>query len=55
MFGLIYSGLWLAMAAAWITNLIDAIDHEFWLLILASVVFFPVGIVRGIGIWFGVW
>lgn len=55
MFGVTYLIFWAAMVGAWLTNLINAIEHEFWLLILASVVFFPVGIVRGIGIWFGVW
>lgn len=55
MFGVTYFLLRVAMFLAWITNLIDAIDREYWVLLLTSVILFPVGIVRGIGIWFGVW
>lgn len=41
--------------AAWLTHIIDTISDGEWLLLIAGAIAFPVGIIHGIGIWFGVW
>lgn len=41
--------------AAWGTHVITCIQDEAWLFLIAGAVAFPVAIVHGVGIWFGVW
>ncbi len=41
--------------AAWLTHVINTIQNEEWFFLLAGAIFAPIGIVHGIGIWFGVW
>jgi hypothetical protein len=54
-------GTFLALAivitsiAGWLTHIITCIVREEWLLLIAGAVAAPVGVVHGIGIWFGVW
>jgi hypothetical protein len=49
----------LAMAglayAAWLTSIVFCAANDRWPLLVASAAFFPVGIVHGMGIWFGGW
>jgi hypothetical protein len=49
----------LAMAglayAAWLTSIVFCAANDHWPLLVASAAFFPVGIVHGMGIWFGGW
>lgn len=40
---------------AWATHVITCITHHEWGLLIAGAIGFPIGIVHGIGIWFGVW
>lgn len=40
---------------AWITHLVTCFSTEAWGFLIAGALFFPIGIVHGIGIWFGVW
>jgi hypothetical protein len=42
-----------ACIAAWATHVIICIKTASWLLLVAGAVAFPVGIVNGFGIWFG--
>ncbi len=39
--------------AAWFTHVVTAIQSEQWVFLLAGALFFPVGIIHGIGVWFG--
>ena len=39
--------------AAWITHVINTIQDQQWILLIVGALVFPVGIIHGIGIWFG--
>jgi hypothetical protein len=41
--------------AAWLTSIVFCAANGGRPLLIAAAVFFPVGIVHGIGIWFGGW
>jgi hypothetical protein len=41
--------------AAWLTSIVFCAAHGTRPLLVASAAFFPVGIVHGVGIWFGGW
>lgn len=49
------TAFFIAMVAAWATHVIVSIMREEWFLLIAGALAFPVGIVHGVGIWFGVW
>lgn len=40
--------------AAWLTHVIVCLKTASWGFLVAGALFFPVGIVHGIGTWFGV-
>lgn len=40
---------------AWLTHIVVCIKASLWVLLLAGAVFFPLGIIHGIGSWFGAW
>jgi hypothetical protein len=44
-----------ASVAAWGTHIITCIQNEQYLFLIAGAIAAPVGIVHGIGIWFGAW
>jgi hypothetical protein len=44
----------LALIAGWVTHVIVCIQTASWILLIAGAIAFPIGIVHGIGIWFGV-
>jgi hypothetical protein len=48
-------GLFLAVALAWITHLVVCLKTGAWGFLIAGAIFFPVGIIHGIGCWFGAW
>jgi hypothetical protein len=57
--GLIIFSLGLAIIACtpiagWITHVITSIQHEQWLLLIIGTLLFPIGIIHGVGIWFGI-
>lgn len=56
MFGALF-GLCLVVALpiSWLTHVITCIQEATWGFLIAGAIFFPVGIVHGIGIWLGVW
>lgn len=39
--------------AAWFTHVVTCISDDRWGLLIAGAIFFPLGIIHGIGIWFG--
>lgn len=41
--------------AAWFTHLFTCFSDERWGFLIAGAIFFPIAIVHGIGIWFGLW
>lgn len=45
----------IASVAAWLTHVITCIADDRWGLLIAGGIVFPVGIIHGIGIWFGAW
>lgn len=51
---LIAAFLVFAAPAAWITHIITCLVQAKYLLLIAGAFVFPVGIIHGIGIWFGV-
>lgn len=46
--------LWLAFPAAWLTHVIVCLVQAKYLLLIAGAIIFPVGIIHGFGLWFGV-
>jgi hypothetical protein len=50
---LLTSGLFLY--AAWLTSIVFCAANDRYPLLIADAVFFPVGVVHGIGVWFGGW
>ena len=41
--------------AAWITHLVRCFTEEQWGFLIGGAIFFPIAVVDGFGIWFGVW
>jgi len=41
--------------SAWLTSIVFCAADGKWRLLIASATFFPIGIVHGIGVWFGGW
>jgi len=52
--GLAAMAFYFTMIAAWITHIIVCIKTGAWMLMFMGAIIFPVGIVHGIGSWFGV-
>lgn len=47
-------GAVLTFIAAWITHVVVCIKASAWILLLFGAIVAPIGIIHGIGIWFGV-
>lgn len=45
----------LACIAGWITHVVVCIKTASWLFLIAGAVCAPVGVIHGIGVWFGAW
>ncbi len=41
--------------AAWLTSIVFCASNDRVPLLVASAMFFPIGIVHGVGVWFGGW
>ncbi len=41
--------------AGWVTHIIVCIQTASWLLLIAGAIMFPIGIIHGVGVWFGAW
>jgi hypothetical protein len=41
--------------AAWLTSIVFCAAHGARPLLIAAAAFFPIGIVHGVGVWFGGW
>ena len=44
-----------ALLSAWLTHVVTCLTIGAWGFLVAGAIFFPVGIIHGIGIWIGVW
>ena len=40
---------------AWITHVVSCINNQQWIFLLAGAIMWPIGVIHGFGIWFGVW
>lgn len=52
---LVWLVLGLAGYAAWLTSIVFCSTSSSWALLVAAGLFFPVGVVHGVGLWFGGW
>lgn len=43
----------LSIPASWLTHVVTCINEESWGFLIAGAIFFPVGMVHGVCIWFG--
>ena len=41
--------------AAWVTHIITCLREDEWGFLIAGALFFPIAIIHGIGVWFGLW
>lgn len=57
MFKTLFTMLMLACTvfAAWLTHVIVCIQTASWGFLIAGAILFPIGIIHGIGVWFGAW
>jgi hypothetical protein len=46
---------WLLIYSAWLTSIVFCSANGMRPLMIASATFFPIGVVHGIGVWFGGW
>lgn len=51
--GLVGVGIPVAAVIAWITHVVVCIKAASWILLLFGCIVFPVGVIHGIGVWFG--
>lgn len=41
--------------SAWATHIIVCLKTAQWGFLIAGAIFFPIGIIHGVGLWFGAW
>ena len=54
MFNLFASILGFSCFAAWITHVVVCLSAAKWGFLIAGAIMFPIGIIHGFGLWFGV-
>lgn len=47
--------MWLIVYSAWLTSIVFCSANDRHSLLIAAATFFPIGVVHGIGVWFGGW
>lgn len=52
--GLIFLAAFVISIAAWFTHIISCLHEEAWGFLIAGAIMFPIAIIHGIGLWFGV-
>lgn len=45
----------LLFVAAWLTHIVVCLKTAAWGFLIAGALFFPIGIIHGVGLWFGAW
>lgn len=53
--GLGYIAIVIASIAAWITHVVVCIKAASWGFLIAGAIFAPIGVIHGVGVWFGIW
>ena len=53
--GLIPVFAFVVVIAAWFTHIIVCLKTAAWGYLIAGALLFPIGIIHGIGVWFGAW
>lgn len=53
--GFVWLSVVLTSIAAWFTHVFVCIKTASWLFLIAGAIAAPVGVVHGIGVWFGIW
>lgn len=48
-------GFALTFFVAWLTHVVVCLKTASWGFLIAGAIFFPVGIIHGVGSWFGAW
>jgi hypothetical protein len=43
------------MLGSWLTHVIVCINQSEWFFLIAGALFFPIALIHGTGVWFGVW
>jgi hypothetical protein len=54
-FKMVRSLFFLTFFAAWLTHVVVCLDESKWGFLIAGALMFPIAIVHGAGIWFGLW
>ena len=52
---LVLATAWLLTYASWLTSIVFCSANGLRPLMIAAAVFFPIGVVHGVGVWFGGW
>ena len=47
--------LGIASVLSWFTHIFVCFSDDRWGFLIAGALFFPIAIVHGVGIWFGIW
>ena len=45
----------LLLLAAWLTHIVDCLKHHEYFALVAGAIAAPIGVIHGVGIWFGIW
>ena len=45
--------LFAASVGAWLTHIVVCLKTAAWGFLIAGAIFFPIGIIHGVGLWFG--
>ena len=53
--GFLWCVFLLILIAAWFTHVVSCLIAQTWGFLIAGALFAPVGIIHGVGIWFGAW
>ena len=54
-FLLVWFGTFIVSLFAWLTHVIVCLKVGAWGFLIAGAIVFPIGVIHGIGIWFGAW
>jgi hypothetical protein len=52
---LVVLGIWASVIAAWLTHIVVCLKAGSWGFLIAGAIFAPIGVIHGIGCWFGAW
>lgn len=52
--GFVTAGAIALFFSAWVTHVVSCLMHHEWGFLIAGAIMFPIAIVHGVGIWFGI-